>query len=183
MATRVWPFLSLVGAWTGTSARNRMPESKGFLLLESDRDRAQRLVRALQSPCTLFEHAGETMSYLLGQGPFSDRTKHPLPQAILVDLEHPWHSGLELLQWTRLTPTIRLIPVIVLKQAFSAADLQEAYTQGAVSCIEFPADEIDAARVAEGLKRYWLGCNLPPYPKPRKPSEPVSDPQRSQHGS
>jgi len=183
MATRVWPFLSLAGAWSGTSARNRMPESTGFLLLEADRDRAQRLVRALQSPCTLFEHGNEAMSYLLGHAPFSDRAKHPLPQAILVDLEHPRHSGLELLQWTRLTPSLRLIPVIVLKNAFSAADLQEAYTAGAVSCIEYPADELAAARVAEGLKRYWLGCNLPPYPKPRKHPEPVSDSENSQHGS
>ena len=182
MTTRVWPLSSLLDG-SAKSGRDRRPESTGFLLLEADRGRAQRLVRALQSPCALFEDGNEAMNYLLGKGPFSNRTKHPLPQAILVDLEYPEHSGFELLQWTRLTTALRLIPVIVLKQAFSAADLQEAYREGAVSCIEFPADEGTAARVAEGLKRYWLGCNLAPLPKPRKTLDACPDSENSPLGS
>ncbi len=182
MATLGWPLFSRSGGSSGKSSRDQEPEKAGFLLLESDRTRAQRLMPALQAPCTHFEDESEATRFLLGQGPFSDRCRHPLPQAILVDLEHPEHFGMELLQWTRLTPALRMIPVIVLKQAFTATELQMAYTQGAVSCIEFPADETAAARVAEGLERYWLGCNLPPFPKRAKLPE-SSGSERSRHAS
>jgi CheY-like chemotaxis protein len=183
MTMRVWPLLPISGGTSRKSAPDRKRETTGFLLLESDPRLAKRLRLALQSPCALFEDESEAMRYLLGQGPFGDRAKHPLPQAILVDLEHPEHSGMELLQWIRLTPALRLIPVIVMKQAFSATDLHVAYTQGAVSCIEFPADDAEAARVAEGLKRYWLGCNLPPIPAPRNLPDRASGPERLRHGS
>ncbi|MBV8879657.1 MAG: hypothetical protein JO332_06835 [Planctomycetaceae bacterium] len=181
MTTRVWPLSMLSGA-ASEKPREGKPEATGFLLIESDRRLAKRLQAALQAPCSHYEDGARAMAHLQGEGPYADRKVHPLPQAILVDLEHSRDSGLDFLQWTRGTPSLRLIPVIVFKHSFSADDLQEAYSQGAVSCIEFPADDVAAARVAEGLKRYWLGLNLPPLVPPPSCAHRATGSERSLHG-
>jgi CheY-like chemotaxis protein len=183
MSTRVWPLFSLRRGAADGSPNDPRTGSGGFLLLEGDRTRAKRLLPALQSPCAHFEDGPPALGYLLGQGPFHDRETYPLPRAILLDLEYPADEGMELLRTTRFVPALKLIPLIVFRKAFSAEDLQEAYANGAVSCIEFPVDDAAAARIAEGLRRYWLDCNLPPHAGVRRSADRIAGSnKRSPHG-
>lgn len=183
MSTRVWPLFSAQNDSPVRPPSGPRQERGGFLLLEADRTRARRLLSALHSPCAFFEEGGPALGYLLGEGPYRDRETYPLPQAILLDLEHPAHEGMELIRTTRLVPALRLIPLVVFKESFSAEELQEAYANGAVSCIEFPVDDDAASRIAEGLRRYWLDCNLPPHVGARKPAGRTAGSKRPAHGS
>lgn len=158
MPTRLWS----VPSSSSAGRQEPPPEPTGFLLVDSDPRRARRLMSALQAPCRLMKDGNEAIAYLLGVARFADRRRYPVPQAILLDLDHPGSPSLDLFHRSILSPALRLIPMIVLKNSFSAAELQEAYRQGAVSCVEFPVDDVAASRVASGLRRYWLGCNLPP---------------------
>ena len=44
------------------------------------------------------------LEYLSGAGVFADRTKHPLPELLLLDVKMPEMSGLEVLKWARARP-------------------------------------------------------------------------------
>jgi len=156
MATRVWPDpLSDVSSASRTAAT-------GFLLVGNDDRRSAHLIAALRAPCRRFKDGNQAVAYLLGRGPFADRARYPLPQAILLDLDHPGIPAMEPVDRCLLPPALRFIPLIFLKNSFSIDDLRDAYARGAVSCVEFPRDAAAAERVAEGLRRYWLTCNLPP---------------------
>jgi CheY-like chemotaxis protein len=43
----------------------------------------------------------DALRYLSGAGPFADRSRHPLPTHVLMDLKLPEKSGFEVLEWIR----------------------------------------------------------------------------------
>src|SRR5262245_27131691 len=73
----------------------------------------------------------EGIDYLCGNGGFADRTKHPLPLIVLLDLNMPGVSGLEVLKWIRSTPAVCTLVVIVLTSSNQESDVQRAYRHGA----------------------------------------------------
>lgn len=46
----------------------------------------------------------DAIAYLEGEGEFNDRSKFPLPAAILLDLNMPRMTGYEVLEWFRSNP-------------------------------------------------------------------------------
>src|SRR5215472_2035990 len=69
----------------------------------------------------------QAVAYLSGTSPFSDRTRHPLPQLVLLDLKMPRVSGFEVLAWIRRRKKFRRVPVIVLSSSNHEADVKRAY--------------------------------------------------------
>src|ERR1044071_1377956 len=63
----------------------------------------------------------KAIDYLSGKGQYADRSVHPLPRLILLDLKMPRATGFEVLRWIRSNPSLGNIPVIVL----SGSELQE----------------------------------------------------------
>src|SRR5947207_15985335 len=43
----------------------------------------------------------DAVAYLAGEGIYSARAEHPLPNVVLLDLKLPRKSGFEVLQWMR----------------------------------------------------------------------------------
>ena len=41
----------------------------------------------------------QAIDYLAGNGPFADRSQHPLPALVLLDLNLPKKSGFDVLSW------------------------------------------------------------------------------------
>src|SRR5215470_12612523 len=46
----------------------------------------------------------QAMAYLNGAGPYANRTRHPWPEMILLDLKMPRATGFEILRWIRNRP-------------------------------------------------------------------------------
>jgi CheY-like chemotaxis protein len=127
-----------------------------ILLVEDDSNDVLLLQRAfrragLNHALQVVSDGDQAVSYLAGDGDYSDRTKHPLPALILLDLKLPRRSGLEVLEWLRGQPAeIKALPVIVLTSSRLSEDVDRAYGLGANSYMAKPSGNYDG--LAEMVK-------------------------------
>src|ERR1700743_224533 len=75
----------------------------------------------------------QAMASLRGANDFCDRTKHPWPKLILLDLKMPRVSGFDVLTWLQSQEALKGVPVIVLTSSNHDADVKRAYSLGAKS--------------------------------------------------
>src|SRR4051812_21729962 len=73
----------------------------------------------------------EAKEYLVGEGKFSDRRQHPIPDIVLLDLKMPRMSGFDLLEWIHANPEHAVIPTVVMSNSKQDQDVQRAYRLGA----------------------------------------------------
>ena len=104
----------------------------------------------------------EAEDYLAGRGAYSDRAKHPLPSLVLLDIKLPKKSGLEVLEWMRAQPDLRLIPVIMLTSSQNSGDIRRAYELGANSYLVKPAEIGTLVEMVKALNVYWMTYNRQP---------------------
>jgi CheY-like chemotaxis protein len=96
----------------------------------------------------------EALDYLLPDGRYP-----PTPALILLDINLPKVSGLEVLRRIRADDRTRYLPVVVLSTSSEDRDIVESYDLGANSYIRKPVvfnEFVDAVRV---LGLYWLLVN------------------------
>jgi CheY-like chemotaxis protein len=123
----------------------------------------------------LFEHTGsafrllrvahgeEAINYLAGNGEFANRTKHPLPNLMLLDLKMPRMDGFAVLRWRQeKSPALAGMPVIVFSSSDLAADVADAYALGANSYVVKPSDPLKLERFVGMLQMWWAGFNITP---------------------
>jgi CheY-like chemotaxis protein len=104
----------------------------------------------------------EAVSYLNGTGKYQNRAEFPLPQLILLDLNMPGMSGLDLLRWIRQDPQLCKLRVIVLSGSDAIRDINEAYAAGANSFLVKPADLERFVEVSKALRGYWVWMDHAP---------------------
>ena len=75
----------------------------------------------------------ESLAYFAGEGKYGDRSRYPVPTAIILDLDLSGMSGFEVLEWLRDRPQLVTIPVFVLASSRQPRDVQRAYALGARS--------------------------------------------------
>lgn len=98
----------------------------------------------------------EALNYLLPDGQYP-----PKPVLILLDINLPKISGLEVLRRIRTDDRTRHLPVVVLSTSSEDRDIVESYNLGANSYVRKPVvfnEFVDAVRV---LGLYWLLVNQP----------------------
>ncbi|CAN5742958.1 response regulator [soil metagenome] len=88
------------------------------------------------------------------------------PVVILLDVNLPKVSGLEVLRLLRTHPRFGTIPVVMLTTSDENADIKAAYSLGANSYIVKPVDFDKFLCVAEQIDLYWMVLNHPPHPAP-----------------
>lgn len=124
------------------------------------------------------------IDYLDGKGAFSDRSAHPEPSLVLLDLRLPQVPGLDVLRWVRTQPRFDTLPVVVLTSSNQESDLQNAYRLRANSFLVKPSDTANLVGLAKTVCQYWLSLNQVPRsplsaePVPQFPSMPVGMPDR-----
>jgi CheY-like chemotaxis protein len=99
------------------------------------------------------------IGYLAGLDSFADRSLHPFPKLVLLDLKLPKKTGLEVLHWMRSNATTRRLPVLMLTSSNQPEDIKSAYDLGANSYLMKPADLDTLARMLKTIHDYWLGMN------------------------
>lgn len=138
-----------------------------ILLVEDDANDALLIQRAfrkanLANPVVRVEDGEAAVAYLGAQAPYADRAAHPLPALVLLDLNLPRRSGLEVLEWLRGQPGLRRIPVVVLTSSRESRDVNRAYDLGANSYLLKPVAAEALFEMVQTLKLYWLLLNQHP---------------------
>jgi CheY-like chemotaxis protein len=95
----------------------------------------------------------EAVEYLKGQGQFHDRSRHPLPDVIVLDLNLPGMSGFDFLHWLREESGISL-PVLVFTVSGSIADKDRALAAGAAGYFVKPKDFESLVRLTEAFRKF-----------------------------
>jgi CheY-like chemotaxis protein len=105
----------------------------------------------------------EALEYLNRTEAFTNRTAGN-PVVVLLDLKMPRMDGIETLRAIRNTPSLRLLPVVVLTSSREESDVIESYKLGTNAYIVKPVvfeKFVEAMRV---LGTFWAVLNeLPPH--------------------
>jgi CheY-like chemotaxis protein len=135
-----------------------------LLLVEDNEDDAFFLCRALKHagivPAPVHVPDGRAaVAYLAGEGAYADRDAHPLPAIVFLDLNLPYLTGLQVLEWMRRKPEFSRIVVIALTSSSEAVDLRRAYELGANSYVVKPASADELIEVAKAFRDWWIKTN------------------------
>jgi CheY-like chemotaxis protein len=101
----------------------------------------------------------EAIDYLGGQAQFADRSEHPMPDLLILDLKMPRLNGFDVLSWVRKTPGLRRLLVTVLTSSDQPQDINRAYDLGANSYLVKPHSNTQLSEMANRVHRYWLEIN------------------------
>jgi CheY-like chemotaxis protein len=131
------------------------------LYVEDEESDALILKRAFKmanvlNPLTVVRDGQEAVDYLSGSGPYGNRSEHPMPGLVLLDLKMPRMSGFDVLAWIATRPDLRSIPVVVLSSSSSEADMRKAREMGALEYLVKPNGLDQYAKVIQSLHSRWL---------------------------
>ena len=137
-----------------------------ILIVDDSPDDVTLTVRALRknnitNAVDIATDGEEALRYLFPPDAKPDDGTDTLPALILLDLNMPKVSGLEVLRSIRSNPRTRYLPVVVLTTSTEERDIVNTYDLGANSFVRKPVefDEfLDAVRL---LGMYWLLVNRP----------------------
>ena len=101
----------------------------------------------------------QAIAYLAGEQPFNRRT-HPLPCAMLLDLNLPRISGFDVLGWVRAHPELRDLPVIVFSSSGRWEDRERAEKLGATQYLLKPISGLEFVSIAAQLKSTVFAADL-----------------------
>lgn len=122
----------------------------------------QRAFRAagIEAPLRTVPDGQSAINYLKGTGPYADRDRFPLPRLVLLDVNLPHVSGFDVLTWIRSTPSLALLPVVMLTSLGHQTDIRRATLLGVNGYLLKPSDPTQLTTVARALKAYWLTHDL-----------------------
>src|SRR6184192_4082342 len=116
----------------------------------------------INNPRMIVRGGQEAMSYLAGEGKYSNRAEYPLPDLILLDLKMPGVDGFDVLRWVRQQEGFASIRIVVLTSSDAIPDVNRAYALGANSFMVKPLDFQNVVEMSRILKTYWLQMNKAP---------------------
>jgi CheY-like chemotaxis protein len=144
-----------------------MLEQALILLVEDREDDVLLVRRAFQkakvlNPMHIVRDGAEAIAYLKGEGKYSNRAEHPLPELLLLDLKPPGTDGFEILKWKRQQPGLQTLRVVVLSSSDQMRDVNAAYQLGANSFLVKPIDFERFVEMSQAISGYWLWMSKVP---------------------
>ena len=118
----------------------------------------------VENPLHAVKDGRAAMDYLAGNATFADRARYPLPGLILLDLNLPFYSGIEVLAWLRQQPQIRRLPVVIFSSSGRPDDIAKAYDAGANGYLVKPNSVAELSVIAQALRDFWMRQNQLPEP-------------------
>jgi two-component system response regulator len=137
---------------------------KTILLVEDNPDDVSLTLRALKknqilNKVIVARDGSEALDFLFGT---EDSPPIDMPEVILLDINLPRMSGLEVLKRIRADKRTRQLPVVVLTTSDEDRDRIDSYRLGANSYISKPVEFEEFNKVVKQLGIYWLAVNIGP---------------------
>jgi two-component system response regulator len=144
-----------------------IPKKNIILLVEDNDDDVELTRRAFEksrivNEMVVVRDGQEALEYLLVTGAHAGRDPAIMPSVILLDLNLPKLSGLDVLSRIRAEERTRRLPVVILTTSKEEKDVIGGYDLGANSYVRKPVDFAEFADAARQLGLYWLLLNEPP---------------------
>jgi CheY-like chemotaxis protein len=110
----------------------------------------------IKNPVRIARNGEEAVNYLSGQGQYSDRDAHPLPELVLLDLKLPQADGFDVLRWIRTNSQLSSLRVVVLTSSEDIRDVNLAYSLGANSFLVKPMDFTRYVELSSFIADAWF---------------------------
>ncbi len=138
-------------------------KEKTILLVEDNNDDEALTLRAIRknnfdSTVTVMRDGEDALAYLLGDTAWAN----PLPAVVLLDLQLPKISGLNVLEKLREAKRTRHLPVVVLTSSDMEEGINMAYRLGCNSFIQKPIDFHRFIDEVGQISQYWTHLNIHP---------------------
>jgi two-component system, response regulator len=104
----------------------------------------------------------EALDFLFCTGEYANRDPNDKPELVLLDINLPKLSGLDVLRRIRADENLCLLSVVILTSSREDRDIVEGYKLGANSYIRKPVDFLEFADAIRQLGLYWLVLNEKP---------------------
>jgi len=146
-----------------------LEKCNNILMIEDSEDDEKLILRAfkkmnLGNHIVIKRDGEEALAYFFnGQGQLILNKAH-FPQLILLDLQLPRISGLDVLQTLRAHDETKHLPIAIFTSSNQEEDIRDAYTNGANSFVQKPIEMCDFTQAIQELGLYWLIRNTPPSP-------------------
>jgi len=101
------------------------------------------------------QNGDEALSYLRREGAHAGK---PGVNMVLLDLNLPGKSGLEVLAEIKNDEKLKQVPVLVLSTSFMETDVLKAYRAHANCYIVKPVDFDEFGRVAKAIEDFWFSA-------------------------
>ena len=144
-----------------------MTTEKVILLVEDNPDDEELAIRALEksnvaNKIAVARDGVEAIEFLFATGMHAGRDTRFQPQVVLLDLNLPRLSGLEVLKRLRADERTRLLPVVVLTSSKEEEDIITSYSLGANAYVRKPVEFRSFADAVKTLGLFWLVLNERP---------------------
>lgn len=131
-----------------------------ILLVEDDADDAELTLQAFKKArftnrVRVVKDGAEALDYVFCRGSYVGRSPERRPQIIMLDLNLPKVSGLEVLRRIKSDRRTRAIPVVILTVSQDNYDIAECRRLGAENYIVKPVDFQSLSRATPPLKLNW----------------------------
>jgi CheY-like chemotaxis protein len=124
---------------------------------EDDSFLLERMLRRLGVGNTIVKlsDGDSAISYLAGDPPYHDRTRHPLPSVMFLDLRMPGKDGFDVLQWIQHHPIPSRCLVLIVSELRALDDIRQAYRLGADSFLSKPLNEAELRECLRNHPECW----------------------------
>ena len=139
-----------------------MPESAADILVVDDNpsDCGLALVAFQRESPALrvitVESGREALDYLFCEASFAHRHDRSLPKIVILDLNMPEMSGLDVIKILRADPRTQELAVIILTGSYDPQEIDQAVKLGATSYFIKPVDLHEYIEMLRVIRKSWL---------------------------
>lgn len=143
--------------------------SPRILLAEDEETEVLLFKLALESaglsyPVIVIRDGREAIDYLGGYSPYEDRSNHPMPALVILDLKMPRMTGFDVLSWLSSQPQLRYLPAVVLSSSSYPEDIKKATQLGAREYYIKPHTLVELGKLLQSITERWLTPGTPASP-------------------
>ncbi len=113
----------------------------------------------IKNELIVIRDGAEALDILIGNGSYPGKEEGFLPSLIILDINLPKYSGLEILEKLRKDDRYKIVPVVILTSSKEENDLIKGYDLGANSFVRKPVVFEEFSIAVGQLGFYWLMIN------------------------